>query len=80
MTRDDIIDLANQAGLRIASVSDPIDPRNVYWHEIERFAALVAAAERQQIAAEFEKRHEGIKHLNNYWLHAANYVKERGNT
>lgn len=34
--------------------------------------------EREAIAMEFEKRHEGCKHLNNYWLHAANYVRERG--
>jgi hypothetical protein len=35
-------------------------------------------AERKEIALEFEKRHEGVKHLNNYWLHAAKYVMARG--
>jgi len=35
-------------------------------------------AEREEIALEFEKRHEGVKHLNNYWLHAAKYVRARG--
>ena len=35
-------------------------------------------AEREEIASEFEKLHESVKHLNNYWLHAANYVRERG--
>jgi len=35
-------------------------------------------AEREEIALEFEKRHEGVKHLNNYWLHAAKYVMARG--
>ena len=34
--------------------------------------------ERRAIAIEFEKRHEAVSHRNNYWLHAANYVKERG--
>jgi len=35
-------------------------------------------AEREEVALEFEKRHEGVKHLNNYWLHAAKYVMARG--
>ncbi len=35
-------------------------------------------AEREEIVLEFEKRHEGVKHLNNYWLHAAKYVMARG--
>ena len=35
-------------------------------------------AEREEIALEFEKRHEGVKHLNNYWLHAAKYIMARG--
>lgn len=35
-------------------------------------------AEREEIALEFEKRHESVGHLNNYWLHAANHVRERG--
>lgn len=36
------------------------------------------AAEREAIATEFMERHEAVKHLNNYWHHAANYVRERG--
>ena len=35
-------------------------------------------AEREAIATEFMERHEAVKHLNNYWHHAANYVRERG--
>ena len=35
-------------------------------------------AEREEVALEFEKRHEGVKHLNNYWLHAAKYIMARG--
>jgi len=49
---------------------------------LESFAKLVGRyavkAEREEIALEFEKRHEGVKHLNNYWLHAAKYVMARG--
>ena len=37
-------------------------------------------AEREEIASEFEKLHESVRHLNNYWLHAAKYVMARGNT
>ena len=41
-------------------------------------AETVVAAEREAIATEFMDRHEAVKHLNNYWHHAANYVRERG--
>jgi hypothetical protein len=34
--------------------------------------------EQEAIATEFMKRHEAVKHLNNYWHHAANYVRARG--
>ena len=47
MTRDEIIRMAGEAGIRIAGPMDTIDPRNLYAHELERFAALVAAAERE---------------------------------
>ena len=47
MTRDDIIRMAGEAGIRMAGPMDPIDPRNLYAHELERFAALVAASERE---------------------------------
>ena len=41
------MEMAHQAGLRIASVMDDINPRNVYLHELERFAALVRADENE---------------------------------
>ena len=50
MDRDDIIRMAREAGIRLASQSDTVDPRNVYSHEIERFATLVAAHEREECA------------------------------
>ena len=46
-----------------------------HWTEYER---SIVATEREAIATEFMKRHEAVKHLNNYWHHAANYVRERG--
>ena len=36
------------------------------------------AAEPEAIATEFMERHEAVKQLNNYWHHAAKYVRERG--
>ena len=50
MNRDDVIRMAHEVGIQIASQMDTIDPRNVYPHELERFAALVAAAEREACA------------------------------
>ncbi len=45
MTRDDIIRLAEESGLE-----DGLYPYGALWESIERFAALVAAAEREQCA------------------------------
>ena len=50
MTKDDIILMAREAGIRVASAHDTIDPKNVYPHELERFANLVATAEREACA------------------------------
>jgi len=50
MNRDDIIRMAREAGIRLASQSDTVDPRNVYFHEIERYAHLVVAHEREECA------------------------------
>ena len=65
MTRDDIIRMAHEAGLHLAT--------EVHWMPIidlsyaERFAALVAAAERKRIisanAPEIERINEYIKTL-----------------
>jgi len=51
MTRDDIIRMAREAGM-----TDSPDDYNAYWtadsiDELERFAKLVAAAEREKDAA-----------------------------
>jgi hypothetical protein len=47
MNKEDITRMAREAGIRLASQSDTVDPRNVYSHEIERFANLVAVHERE---------------------------------
>lgn len=45
MTKDDVIRMAREAG-----VSKPWDQEPVEWKTLERFAALVAAAEREECA------------------------------
>lgn len=50
MNREDISRMAWEAGIRVAPVSSDVDHRNVYLHELERFAALVADAEREACA------------------------------
>ena len=44
MNRDDIIRMAREAG-----ISKPWDQEPVKWETLERFANLVAAAERERI-------------------------------
>jgi len=92
MTRDDMIKLAREAGWEYANNYSGFDPlwkfgelvaaaeRNRtwtqdHWTEYER---SIVATEREAIATEFMKRHEAVKHLNNYWHHAAVYVRKRG--
>jgi hypothetical protein len=56
MTRDDIIRMAREAGLGTALCHNSIDGDRIWiegadWHEeVERFAALVAASEREACA------------------------------
>jgi hypothetical protein len=92
MTREKLIELAREAGWDYANDSSGYDPlwkfgelvaaaeRNRtwtqnHWTEYER---SIVATEREAIATEFMERHEAVKHLNNYWHHAAVYVRERG--
>jgi hypothetical protein len=49
MTRDDIIRMALEAGI-------PVRPGPQWTAIFEQFAALVAAAERERIAQEFDRR------------------------
>lgn len=69
MTRDEIIRMAREAGCALwedGSVSPAI----------ERFAALVAAAERQRLHDKFMQIHHSQQHSNNYWHFAARKIKE----
>ena len=61
MNREEILLIAKQSGVRLASYSDTVDHRNVYPHELERFAKLVAAAEREECAKVCEDMdHNGV--------------------
>lgn len=53
MTRDDIIRMAREA--RMLDFSEPSDS-DLLLTELERFATLAAAAERERIACEFDRR------------------------
>ena len=48
MNREDIIKLAREAGIYMGG--HPMNPLNVYLGDLERFAKLVAAAEREACA------------------------------
>ena len=65
MTREDIIRIAREAGLPLAWISEK---GVIQWGQLERFAALVAAAEREACAKVCEdieeayRRQESIRH------------------
>lgn len=76
-----ITEMAREAGGGLSCIAEPLEhPWKFSQDELERFAELVRADERNHIAGVFEDNHEVVKHRNNYWLHAANYVRGRGNT
>ena len=69
MTRDDIIRMAREAwGLEFIPESDV--------PKLERFANLVAAAERTRLHDKFMQIHKSQQHSNNYWHFAARKIKE----
>jgi hypothetical protein len=65
MTKEDIIRMAREAG-----ISKPWDQEPVKWETLERFAALVAAAEREACAV--------IAFNANTYLEAAAAIRARG--
>ena len=72
MNREDIISMAREI------VGDYTE--DYYWpfftEELERFAALVAAAERQRLHDKFMEIHKSQQHSNNYWHFAARKIME----
>ena len=80
MTRDDIIRLAREA-----CDKDKVDPyQNDFWaitqEELERFANLVAAAEREACAKVVELVAREIDDTNGTATYIAKAIRARGNT
>ena len=87
MTRDDIIKLAMKAGLldKVDCSSDYFIPGDALFDEIEAFAELVAAAEREacaKLCEEIARRNEAECDID--WvtgnMECADYIRARGET
>jgi hypothetical protein len=77
MTRDDIIKMAKEAGIKQAIET----PHLLMVHELERFVALVAAHEREACAKVCEERQEVFQKYYTKGLAAmcAEAIRARGN-
>ena len=76
MTQDEIVKMAREAGFRVGPSRDGPDDVWGIGVNLERFAALVAAAERERLAAKFMEMHNAQQHRNNYFAFAARVIKE----
>jgi len=74
MSRDEIIRIALEAGFMADSYL--LNPPSDYKNQLERFAALVAAAERERLVAKFMEIHNAQQHRNNYFAFAAKVIRE----
>ena len=70
MNRDDIIRIARETG-----IYTPWDKKPVRWQMLERFAHLVAAAEREACAKVCEAEGERVDAS---WVSCAFAIRERG--
>jgi hypothetical protein len=70
MTRDDIIRMAEECGI------PEFENNESQADNILRFATLVAAAERERLAAKFMEMHNAQQHRNNYFAFAARVIRE----
>jgi hypothetical protein len=78
MNRDDIILMAKKADAEITNYINYVFDENVVLFgvdQLERFAALVAAAERDRCILILERLHERSGGQYNYYLHAAKVLK-----
>jgi hypothetical protein len=77
MGREDIIRMAREAGFR--DTTTPVVALGVSWEQVQRFAALVAAAEREacaRVCEDIDTEYEGEDVLAT-WCAAA--IRARGN-
>lgn len=79
MTRDDIIKLAREAGAYPAANTDGA---LLFWSEsqVERFAALVAAAEREACARIVEEYDAYSPRYGNHLTNCAAAIRAKGET
>ena len=84
MDREEIMLIAKEAGVRLASYSDTVDQRNVYPHELERFVKLIKEHEREACAKVCEQRKiitpewQLDQHYNQGVSHCAAAIRARG--
>ena len=76
MNRDDVIRMAREAGVKSPDTYK-LTVSHMSVETLERFAALVAAAERQRLHEKFMEIHKSQQHSNNYWHVAARKIKEQ---
>ena len=76
MNREDIIRIAIEAGARDCANPDKWDIWEIRDTDLERFAALVAEAERVRLATKFMEMHNAQQHRNNYFAFAARVIRE----
>ena len=79
MNTGNIIRMAREAGMvqdYDCFFSPGDQDMDVHITDLERFAALVAAAERQRLHEKFMEIHKSQQHSNNYWHFAARKIKE----
>lgn len=78
MSQDEIIRIAREAGFIETMPAE--GKYSAVWTtstaELECFAALIAAAERERLHDKFMHIHQSQRHSNNYWHFAARKIKE----
>jgi len=78
MTRDDIIRMAIEAGARDCANPDKWDIFEIRDTDLERFAALVAAHEREECAKWADLVAREIDNTNNTATYIASGIRARG--
>ena len=80
MNREDILQLAREAGFRVGPSRDGPDDVWGVGANLERFAALVAAAEREACAKVCDEKADEAN-WESYYVHACSEaIRARGNT
>ena len=78
MTREDIIRMALEAGANLSSNPDKWDILEIRDTDLERFAALVAAHERDECAKVADLVAREIDNTNNTATYIASGIRARG--